>query len=288
MMIMDPKDQKSELNPGHDWEQDLEVIRSALPDLDSAEPPEMLDQAVLNSARRDLATTRRQPARWIGAIATAAVVVLALSIVVQQDQKTPEPGIGNGIQLNTPSPAVAEKEAPVATAITSELQHASPPPSATARDEPAALEKQGFESKKLKDTAGSLSASSPEEVDHMAQRSLMKVNDKHDSQALAETGVEESRAQAEDDKSVSPAISLNDFDVVRERVEETESNVLPTDSSARDKAELSGDEAILAPDAWIEYMLELQKAEKLEDLKAELEAFRIAYPSITLPAELED
>ncbi len=288
-MTMDPKDQKSELNPGHDWEQDLEVIRSALPDLDSAEPPELLDQAVLNSARRDLATTSRQPARWIGAIATAAVVVLALSIVVQQDQKTPEPGIGNGIQLNSPRPAVAEKETPMATSIKSELQHASPPPSAAAaRNEPAALEKQGFESKKLKDIAGSISASSSEEVDHMAQRSLMKVNDKNDFQALGETGVEESRAQAEDNKSVSPAISFNDFDVVRERVEETESNFLPTDSSARDKAELSGDEAILAPDAWIEYMLELQKSERLEDLKAELEAFRIAYPSITLPAELED
>ena len=49
---MDPKDRKPEMNPGGAWEQDLESVRSALPGLESAEPPDLLDQAVLNTARR--------------------------------------------------------------------------------------------------------------------------------------------------------------------------------------------------------------------------------------------
>ena len=43
------------------------------------EPPELLDQAVLNAARRDL---EPRPSRgllpWLGGLSTAAVVVLAL------------------------------------------------------------------------------------------------------------------------------------------------------------------------------------------------------------------
>lgn len=108
---MDPKDRKPEMNPGNNWEQDLEAVRSALPGLESVEPPDLLDQVVLNTARRELAASRRKPMRWIGALATAAVLVLTLSIVLQQDQKTPDPRNGNGIKLDAARPAAASNVA---------------------------------------------------------------------------------------------------------------------------------------------------------------------------------
>ncbi len=54
------------------------------------EPPDLLDQAVLNAARRQLERSRRRRSMgWLGAFATAAVVVLALTIVVRQDLPGP-------------------------------------------------------------------------------------------------------------------------------------------------------------------------------------------------------
>ena len=87
-MTSDPRKQ----SPEQSLEKDLEEIRVALAGQDTHEPPELLDQAVLNTARRELANTksrwpRRLSLRWMGAFATASVVVLALGIIVQQEQE---------------------------------------------------------------------------------------------------------------------------------------------------------------------------------------------------------
>jgi hypothetical protein len=75
-------------------ERDLEEIRAALSSEDSPEPPDLLNQAVLNTARRELAIQHKQwrhrfPVRWMGAFATASVVILALGLIVQQEQESP-------------------------------------------------------------------------------------------------------------------------------------------------------------------------------------------------------
>lgn len=74
-------------------ERDLEAIRTALSGGDDPQPPDLLNQAVLNAARRELAGRnkrwlRRFPVRWMGAFATASVVVLALGLIVQQEQES--------------------------------------------------------------------------------------------------------------------------------------------------------------------------------------------------------
>jgi hypothetical protein len=82
MMTTDPRDQQSE----QVFEQDLESVRSAWSMSEQVQPPELLNQAVLNTARRELdARRKRRPLRWLGAFATATVVVLAMTIVVQQN-----------------------------------------------------------------------------------------------------------------------------------------------------------------------------------------------------------
>ena len=51
------------------------------------EPPSLVDQSVLNLARRELVAgrqQRRKAIRWVGALATVSLLVLTLTVVVQQ------------------------------------------------------------------------------------------------------------------------------------------------------------------------------------------------------------
>lgn len=75
-------------------ERDLEEFRAVLSGPGAPEPPDLLNQAVLNAARRELDESgkrwlRRFPVRWMGAFATASVIILALGLIVQQEQESP-------------------------------------------------------------------------------------------------------------------------------------------------------------------------------------------------------
>ena len=90
--MMDPNKDRPEHSSRPDLEpeleQDLEAIRSAWPRMEAQEPPELVDLAVLNAARREVAG-RRRPLRWLGAFATASIIVLTLTVVIQQDPNPP-------------------------------------------------------------------------------------------------------------------------------------------------------------------------------------------------------
>ena len=93
-MTTDPKNQKS--GPG--FEQDLEKLGTAWNSMDQAEPPDLLDQAILNSAARALEGKplpwwKKRPLHWAGAAATAMVLVLTITLVVQQDPMAPAPAM---------------------------------------------------------------------------------------------------------------------------------------------------------------------------------------------------
>ena len=107
-------------------EQDLSAIRARWRGQGADEPPGLLDQAVLNAARRELeGETRPRRLHWLGGFATAVVVVVAVSLVLQQQQSEgPAPGLpdGDGFRLEAESPAE--------------------PPTAVARERPAADAKQ--------------------------------------------------------------------------------------------------------------------------------------------------
>ena len=66
---------------------------------------------MLNRARRELESNRRRTPRlrWLGGFATAAVMVLALTLVLQQEQQAPLPDAGksDGLQLEPARPAAA-------------------------------------------------------------------------------------------------------------------------------------------------------------------------------------
>jgi hypothetical protein len=106
MMTMDPNRTNPEKAA---LEEDLRAIGSRWLSEAAEEPPGLLDQVVLNAARRELggdAGSRRL--RWLGGFATAAVVVVAATLVLQQLQyegPAPAPPNGDGFQLDAESPA---------------------------------------------------------------------------------------------------------------------------------------------------------------------------------------
>jgi hypothetical protein len=287
-MMMDPKDRKPELNPGNNWEQDLESIRSAMSGLESVEPPDLLDQAVLNTARRELTASRRKPMRWIGAFATVTVVVLALSIVVQQDPNTPDPRSGNGIKLDAARPAAAGKESTIGASAMPEIQLTSPQsPAALSSEEPLKMEAQTVERKRQKDTASNVAAAPPGEADYAAKKAMKQVSEESSYRPADDPDLAESREHFEDESLDVPVASTRDANAEVEPGRAAQAGMLRIDSSLLEKAEDVSDDIMLTPDAWIEYMFELQKTEQYEELKVEIEAFRKAYPDYPLPVELQ-
>jgi len=288
-MMMDPKDRKPELNPGNNWEQDLESIRSAMSGLESVEPPDLLDQAVLNTARRELTASRPKPMRWIGAFATVTVVVLALSIVVQQDPNTPDPRSGNGIKLDAARPAAAGKESTIGASAMPEIQLTSPQsPAALSSEEPLKMEAQTVERKRQKDTASNVAAAPPSEADYAAKKAMKQVSEESSYRPADDPDLAESRKHFEDESLDMPVTSTRDVDAEEKPARAAQAGTLRIDSSLLEKAEDVSDEVALTPDAWIEKMLDLQRAERHAELKHELEAFRKAYPNHPLPPQLQD
>lgn len=76
-------------NGAHDrsLKDDLEKLSQAYQQLETENPPELLDQAVLNRAHRAVeAQARWLDFGWIHGLTTAAVIVLALSIILTQSR----------------------------------------------------------------------------------------------------------------------------------------------------------------------------------------------------------
>jgi len=193
-------------NSNHPFEEDLDAIRHAWQGLQPVEPPDLIDQSVRTAARRALpARNRWQSMRWIGSLATAAVVVLALAIVIQQDQEGPVP----------PMPKT-----------------------------------DGFRL----DESAKTAAKGASEADVVEQAS--------------------SQAELRSERAPPPAAAEDPTarDAVTTTLQATHEESAP----------------VIEPKAWIEEMLRLQQAGRLQELRAEVEAFRKAWPDHPLPPELQD
>jgi hypothetical protein len=140
MMTTDPRDQQSE----QVFEQDLEAVSSAWSRSEQVQPPELFDQAVLNTARRELDTRRKhRPLRWMGAFATATVVVLAMTIVVQQnggenldENALPERASGQLLQESRERTEFGAKQSARSAAVTVMKEMASAPAEMKKQAEP--------------------------------------------------------------------------------------------------------------------------------------------------------
>jgi len=87
----------------------LEKLGRAYGQLEQDQPPEMLDQAILNSAHR--AVVKKSGWKqfgWMHGLATAAVFVLAFTVILDQRELAPE--FKEDVLLNTPSRLNREME----------------------------------------------------------------------------------------------------------------------------------------------------------------------------------
>ena len=81
---------------------DLEKLGSAYQHLEHDQPPELLDQAILNSAHRAVEKkTGWNQFGWMHGLATTAVFVLAFTVILDQRELAPE--FKEDVLLNTPA-----------------------------------------------------------------------------------------------------------------------------------------------------------------------------------------
>jgi hypothetical protein len=83
-------------NEENELDRDIGKVSSNWARLGKEEPPDLLDQAVLNRAQRALESPGRAGRKpwvfgWPGAFATAAVVLMAFTVVLEQEQQAPAP-----------------------------------------------------------------------------------------------------------------------------------------------------------------------------------------------------
>jgi hypothetical protein len=93
---------------------ELDKLSSAYTRLEQDEPPELLDQAILNSAHR---AVEKKPHwmkfGWLHGLTTTAVFVLAFSLILNQPESTPilEDGTSNNETIRLESGKVAKRQA---------------------------------------------------------------------------------------------------------------------------------------------------------------------------------
>lgn len=261
-MNMDPGDRKSKANQEPDWKQDLDDIQTEYSRLDATDPPDLLDQAVLNTARRELSAGRRRPLRWIGAFATASVIILALTIVIQQDKEPLELRRTNGSKQDVPE-SVTSRAEPVR-----EREAAETPVSGL--EQSSALE-------------------GARQSDLMMKRSAETASDADlrldDSLSAPESG--EAFRNEVDKLEMAPRDSARPIEE-NLAVEQTGRTVSasPTAAAVEEKDKSSQDSP--EPEEWIQRLLLLKQSQLYEKLEEELTAFRKAYPNHPLPPELQD
>ncbi len=313
---MDPKDRKSETGQAGSPEQeldaaDLAMIQAAWSDLESVEPPELLDQAVLNAARRELAVRRGKSLRWIGAFATASVVVLALTIVVQQNREPQKTGRSNGAKLDAVAPLKAPAEAQsvlqkaqeesVSDAFNEQQPERSLPESRAVEsgtDHSRTMKQSAAVKRELRD--GTEMANKPAAAAAVPAFEAAPVAEGKELSVDADLRVDDAPADTESmehfrDEAAKLKTEPRQSAVQTKEAAETEQiigervQVLGAATAAAPATEKDGAASMLPdPDEWIQRMLLLRRSELYEQLEEELAAFKLAYPDHPLPAELKD
>ncbi len=292
---MNPEDQKHETLKDIDLESELDSIRQSLASDDDT-PPAMLDQAILNSARRDLAKSRRRPFGWMGAVATAAVLVLAVTIVVQQDETPTPSGLerNNEIRVESQSDALPEKKSRELSDMSDDPSRGGrePTPDSRARLTPAMKT-----STEAGDEVGAIQPASAPPLPEPAEEFRQKREafggevsaDTDDTANLPAPSLQsqDSLAKEKDQQIVTGQSRRDDESAVEE--EEERSGIDSDSLEATTTLKLDNTESITdEPQQWIERMLVLKSNQQMEQLNQELAKFRAEFPDYQLPDELLD
>lgn len=223
-------------------------------------PSAQLDERVMESARRHAA---RRSHRWWLPLSTAAVLVLAVTLLLRHQQAPDElqrelAQLGAAVQATpsasaptAPPPAAPREEAPVASAAP-----VSPAPAAPRREAPLAK---------------SMVADAPPP----------EAEKKRELAVAAEQ-------QAKTDEAVKPPEALSavpaQADEMRVPAERSRSAMAPQAAAG---VAPQRNEAAEAPEPWLKRIEALRVKGEIETAKRELAEFRKAYPAWPLPKELQ-
>ncbi len=242
---MKPSDQDSKR-----FDTDFERVTGAYRDAQGEEPPALIDQAVLNRARRAAASDTVRPWNfgWIHAVTTAAVVVLGVALVLQLPEK----------------PALHE-----APARPTEMQDAPEPVTEsldsleadTVHEAKRAGTEENFMNLDVSVPAPSgipVEAPSPGDSDDSAAApATREAEPEIEEMALGNRGRQEAVEQR-----TAQGFNARDFGLSMEAGAEP-------------------------PEAWLQRIVELHAAGEVEAAAGELEAFRAVYPEFELPPEIK-
>ena len=303
------------------FEQDLQKIEDGYQALPADEPPDLLDQAVLNKARAAVGprSTRPWSFGWMHATATVAVLVVGLAVVMQQPTELSAPPVSIDRSEAVRTDAVGIDEARIEEALM-EVNRARPARSAVdlsvsgqiKRDAPAVLEER-VEEQELTVTTKTLGSSEsfsdePQRQDAGSQKvkeeSGFRAAKKSENAPLDLN--KQRREQADPDSSMVDEVE-SETDELRQAEDKrqglaTASMAAPVPASEavmrNNEADQSAggfqssvdDESFASelqnPDDWISRILDMKNEANGDEWLQELEQFRELYPDYPLPEEL--
>lgn len=259
---------------GDDLASDIpEAVRRAWDELDAPEPPDLVDQAVLNRARAAVEepasgrSSRPWSFGWMHTVTTAAVIVLGLTVLLPLRDEAP----GRG-GPDTPAPALQRSE--MADEILEEESM-----------EVRSVEQQADQPVERRGVRGNLGATAAEPEAETAPAAAPvpapgAASSPTPTDADAESGpgrqVTPAERRARTPGAETP-VSAADADTVAP-------THLLKDSAERETA--GRDDTPPDPETWLADIRALIAAGESEAAQASLDAFRLAYPDHPLPEDL--
>jgi hypothetical protein len=271
------------MNSSHDngengrLDEDLDGISRAYRQMDVEEPPELLDLAIRNSAHR---AVEKKPGRvkfgWLHGLTTAAVFVLALSVIMHQREN--QPAVGNGVQFDRPHPASAagpdKRQSPAS--VSGQNHNAREEAPKTVKDQTAPAPAAPVSEPREQTLGEAFRASRQKESAAPVQQTATADSD--ENQAVLEKAVEkkeadkpalESMADAPEDAGQAAAANPSDI-----------SALAPAEPEARGDIDLHAEKQLKA-------IIEMKRNGD-ENWKAALKTFIDDHPGYPVPDELKD
>jgi hypothetical protein len=280
------------MKPGKstDHDKDLEQIEQQYRALEQDQPPAMLDQVILNKARLGAETHSIRPWSfgWMHASATAAVLVIGLTLVLQQRSDVPVPPA----ELDGNAPATIDVELQYSESSLPEEQETA---HSELADEALSSETRDLDYRGIDDRPGDESTLDALRANEAKQSGPSRRERAVDSPQRALPEQESQRQKAGERPDPSASASGLNVAVPATALEPVSAPVLqkPEKDIARkistDEVGFTADAMVLKdPDEWIAKILKMKSDESGDDWRRELETFVAAYPDFVLPDSLKD
>lgn len=235
---------------------DFERVSDAYSHLPRNEPPELIDQAVLNRARRAVSgkTVRPWNFGWMHALSTAAILVLGIALFLQQREPVPQE------PLRVAKPPSDNLRVVSGDSRTLQSSAKSEEKVAASREDPPVADPAPKQELRQAESAKS-------------RNEVAKPRIPEASAGLSTEGAGLSAAAASlpaaDTFTATPAAAEEEAPY-----QEQDEPGPPTEAEG--------------PEEWLKRIMELKTQGREKDFSRELAAFREAWPDYPLPAELSD